>query len=89
MAIRLIVTLVVCAAFIGGLGIFKLRQFEAMAEQFAAMQPPPEAVTTITAAHAEWPATLNAIGTVAAVQGVMVSADLPGIVTRIAFESLT
>jgi membrane fusion protein (multidrug efflux system) len=30
---------------------------------------------------------LNAIGTVAAVQGVTVSADLPGIVDRIAFES--
>ena len=87
MAIRLIVTLVVCAAFIGGLGIFKLRQFEAMAEQFASMQPPPDAVTTSVAQRVEWPATLEAIGSVAAVQGVMVSADLPGIVTRLAFES--
>jgi len=44
-------------------------------------------VTTIVAAQEEWPATLNAIGTVAAVQGVTVSADLPGIVDRITFES--
>ena len=35
----------------------------------------------------DWPATLSAIGTMAAVQGVTVSADLPGIVDRIAFES--
>jgi membrane fusion protein (multidrug efflux system) len=58
-----------------------------MAEQFAAMQPPPEAVTTIVAEQADWPVTIGAIGTVAAVQGVTVSADLPGIVERIAFES--
>jgi membrane fusion protein (multidrug efflux system) len=58
-----------------------------MAEQFAAMQPPPEAVTTIVAAREQWPATLDAIGTVAAVQGVTVSADLPGIVERITFDS--
>ena len=35
----------------------------------------------------KWPATLNVIGTVAAVQGVTVSADLPGTVDRINFES--
>jgi membrane fusion protein (multidrug efflux system) len=58
-----------------------------MAEQFAAMQPPPDAVTTIVAAEQQWSATVNAIGTVAAVQGVTVSADLPGVVDRIAFDS--
>jgi len=35
----------------------------------------------------EWPSTLTEIGTVAAVRGVTVSADLPGVVDRIAFES--
>ena len=55
--------------------------------QGAAFQPPPEAVTTIVAQQEKWPATLSAIGTMAAVQGVTVSADLPGIVDRIAFES--
>ena len=87
MAKRMILTVALMAAFIGGLGAFKLRQFEAMAEQFAAMQPPPEAVTTLVAERAEWPVTFGAIGTVAAVQGVMVSADLPGVVARIAFAS--
>ena len=84
---RMIFTLVLIAAFIGALGAFKLRQFEAMADQFAAMQPPPEAVTTVVAERAAWPVTFAAIGTVAAVQGVTVSADLPGVVARIAFES--
>jgi len=84
---RMILMVVVMIAIIAGLGFVKFKQFQAMAEQFAAMQPPPDAVTTIVAAQEEWPATLNAIGTVAAVQGVTVSADLPGIVDRITFES--
>jgi membrane fusion protein, multidrug efflux system len=87
MAKRMILMLTVMAVFIATLGFVKVRQFQAMAQQFAAMQPPPDAVTTIIAAREDWPATLSAIGTVAAVQGVTVSADLPGVVDRIAFES--
>ena len=82
---RLILMLGVMALVIGALGFFKLRQFQAMAGQ--AFVPPPEAVTTIVAEQEKWPATLSAIGTMAAVQGVTVSADLPGIVERIAFDS--
>ena len=84
---RMVIMLVLMAVVVAGLGFVKMKQFEAMAEQFAAMQPPPEAVTTVIAMPEEWPSTLNAIGTVAAVQGVTVSADLPGIVERIAFDS--
>jgi membrane fusion protein, multidrug efflux system len=84
---RMLFMLTLMGVVLAVLGFVKVRQFQAMAEQFAAMQPPPEAVTTIVAAHEEWPSTLSLIGTVAAVQGVTVSADLPGIVDRIAFES--
>ena len=87
MAKRMILMVALMTAFIAGLGFIKFRQFQAMAQQFAAMQPPPDAVTTIVAAKDEWPNTLNAIGTIAAVQGVTVSADLPGVVDRIAFDS--
>ena len=87
MAKRMILMLGLMAILIAGLGLVKVRQFQAMADEFAAMQPPPEAVTTIVATQERWPATLSAIGTVAAVQGVTVSADLPGIVERIAFDS--
>jgi len=87
MAKRMILMVVLMTIFITVLGFVKFRQFQAMAGEFAAMQPPPDAVTTIVAASEEWPATLNSIGTVAAVQGVTVSADLPGIVDRIAFDS--
>ena len=87
MARRMILMLVVTAALVGGLGFTKFRQVQEGMAQAAAFQPPPEAVTTIVAKQERWPETLSAIGTVAAVQGVMVSADLPGIVERIDFQS--
>jgi len=69
------------------LGTVKFRQIQTSAAQAASFQPPPEAVTTIVARQETWPASLAAIGTVAAVQGVTVSADLPGLVEAILFES--
>jgi membrane fusion protein (multidrug efflux system) len=83
----MILMLVVVAAAVGTLGFVKFRQIEAAVAQSASFQPPPEAVTTIVAGHETWPVTLGVIGTVAPVQGVNVSADLPGIVSRIAFEA--
>src|SRR6266850_4077797 len=87
MAKRMIVMLILTGALVAGLGFVKFRQFQAAAGQAAAFQPPPEAVTTIVAVKETWPASLNAIGTIAPVQGVTVSADLPGTIDRIAFES--
>jgi membrane fusion protein (multidrug efflux system) len=83
----MIVMLAVTALIITGLGVVKFQQIQTAIAQGAAFQPPPEAVTTIVAQQEEWPATLSAIGTMAAVQGVTVSADLPGTVDRILFDS--
>ena len=79
--------LAVMAMIIGGLGFVKFQQIQTAIAEGASFQPPPEAVTTIVAQQAEWPDTLNAIGSVAAVQGVDVSADLAGTVDRINFDS--
>ncbi|MCI0622457.1 MAG: efflux RND transporter periplasmic adaptor subunit [Acidobacteria bacterium] len=87
MAKRMILMLTVTAVFIAALGFVKFQQFQEAAAQAAAFQPPPEAVTSIVAPQEKWPTTLSAIGTTAAFQGVTVSADLPGIVDRIAFDS--
>jgi len=85
MAKRMILMLVLVVLLIAGLGVVKFRQIEAATK--TVMQPPPEAVTTIVAKREIWPAALNVIGTTAAVQGVVVSADLPGTVDHINFES--
>src|SRR5262245_23564929 len=87
MAKRMIVMLMVTGLLIGALGFVKLRQIQTAIAEGAAFQPPPEAVTTITAREEDWPSTQRAIGTMAAVQGVTVSADLPGTVEQIEFES--
>ena len=73
--------------FIAVVGSVKFFLVRAAIAQYASFQPPPEAVTTTVAAEERWPATLSAIGSVVAAQGVTVSADLPGIVERIAFAS--
>ncbi len=87
MARRMILMLTATVVVLATLGFVKFSQIQEAAGQAAAFQPPPTAVTTIVAQQEEWPVTLSAIGTVAAVQGVTVSADLPGIVERISFES--
>jgi membrane fusion protein (multidrug efflux system) len=87
MAKRMMLMLTVTLLIVAGLGFVKFRQIQIAMAQGAAFQPPPEAVTTLVAQAEEWPATLTAIGTMAAVQGVTVTADLPGTVERILFES--
>jgi len=86
MAKRMILMLVAAALLIGALGYFKLRQVQA-AVKGGAFQPPPSAVTTIVAQQETWPSTLNVVGTTAPVHGVTVSADLPGTVDTINFDS--
>jgi membrane fusion protein, multidrug efflux system len=87
MAKRMILMLAIMAALIAGLGFVKFRQIQTAVAQGASFQPPPEAVTTLVARNETWPSTLNVIGTAMAIQGVTVSADLPGTVDRINFES--
>jgi len=87
MAKRMLVMLMATALIVGALGFVKFKQIQTAVGQAASFQPPPEAVTTITAIEEQWPETLSAIGSVAAVQGVTISADLPGTVDRIGFEA--
>jgi membrane fusion protein, multidrug efflux system len=86
MAKRLILVLGVMAVLITALGFAKFRQIES-AVHAGAFQPPPEAVTSIVTQREQWPASMTAIGTIEAVHGVMVSADLPGTVAGINFDS--
>ncbi len=87
MSKRMGVMLLAVMAFLAAIGTVKFRQIKAGMAMAASFQPPPEAVTTIAARAEAWPATLPAIGTVVAVRGVTVSADLPGMVEEISFES--
>ena len=83
---RILLTVAVAAVFISFLGYFKTHQIQA-AMKAHAFQPPPEAITTIVAKQETWPTTLSVVGTMVAIHGVTVSADLPGTVDKITFDS--
>ncbi len=80
-------------AFVAGLAIvavlagIKFLQVKKAIAEYASSAPPPEAVTSLIAKEEEWVPSLRAVGSTAAVQGVTVSTDEPGIVQKIAFES--
>ena len=86
MAKRMFLMLGVTAVLLTALGFIKFKQVQS-AVQAASFQPPPEAVTSLVVKREVWPSTTAVIGTVEAVRGVMVSADLPGSVARINFDS--
>lgn len=83
----LILTVAGCLLAAGLLGFYKYLKIQEGIAMGAAFQMPPEAVTSMVIQEQEWQPTLDAIGSIQAVNGVIVSADLPGIVTEILFES--
>jgi membrane fusion protein, multidrug efflux system len=82
---RLVLTLIGLALLLGLPAFIKLQQFQAMGE--AMMQMPPETVTADTVRRENWPNTVSATGSLVAVQGVTVGAELGGKIVEIAFES--
>jgi membrane fusion protein (multidrug efflux system) len=84
---RMLAMLGIVVVLLGGLGFVKYTQIRKAIAAGAAMQPPPEAVTTVVAKSASWDRTIGAIGSIVAVHGVTLSADLPGVVEKITFES--
>lgn len=87
MSKKMTYTLIGLAVVVGVLALVKYNQIQAAIAMGESYQPPPEAVTTIVTASEPWSEGLTAIGTVRAVQGVTVSADLSGVVRSLAFES--
>jgi len=65
----------------------KAWQFATMIAAGKKMVPPPTTVTSAEAQKADWQPMLTAIGSVSAVQGAMISAELAGTVTEINFQS--
>jgi membrane fusion protein (multidrug efflux system) len=69
----------------GVLGGVKALQINKMMAQSAHFQQPPEPVTATQVVSDSWETRLNAVGSLSAVQGVTVTAELPGKVVEIAF----
>ncbi len=77
-----IIGLVVLVAVLAGI---KALQIKAMIDQGKKMVPPPETVTATTARNESWETALTAVGSLTAVQGVNMAAELAGKVVQISF----
>jgi membrane fusion protein (multidrug efflux system) len=82
---RMILAVLAVAALVGLLGGIKGLQIDRMIAHGKQAVPPPEAVTTAVASLQTWESLLPAVGSLAAVQGVTVTAELTGKVVQIAF----
>jgi membrane fusion protein (multidrug efflux system) len=83
---RIIITIVGLMVVVGILGGIKGLQIKRMIAQGKQFSPPPEPVTTAVARKETWESLLTAVGSLEAVQGVIVTAELSGKVERIGFE---
>lgn len=83
---RILFALIGLAIVIAILAGTKAFQIGAMIDQGKKFVPPPETVTSAVAKADSWEASLTAVGTLTAVHGVTIAADLPGKVVSIAFE---
>lgn len=86
---KVIITLIGLVIVIAILGAIKAIQIGAMIDHSKKFVPPPETVTSVTVKTDSWDAYLTAIGTLNAVKGVTVGAELVGKVVKIPFESGT
>ena len=84
---KVIITVLGLLVLVGIIAGIKFLQIRRMIDQGAQAAPPPQAITTATAQQTTWESLLNAVGSLQAVQGVTVAAELPGKVVAIPFEA--
>jgi membrane fusion protein, multidrug efflux system len=80
-AIGGLVGVIVLLLLIKGLQIFTMMQMGKM------MVPPPTTVSSATVKEEDWAPVLSSVGSVSAVQGAVVSAELGGVVSEIHFQN--
>ena len=86
---KLLISLAGLLILLGVLGGVKGLQITKMIAQGKEYAPPPETVTAAVAETASWESVLTAVGSLEAVQGVTVAAELSGRVEKILFEAGT
>jgi len=72
---------------IGAIVGIKVLQIKTLIAQGASYVPPPDTVSTATVVAQNWPPTLTAVGSLSAVQGVTVAAELDGKIVGLEFEA--
>lgn len=75
------------AAFIVLLGIIKYLMIISAMAAGAAHKPPPDAVSSLVVKRIEWEESIDLVGSLAPVRGTMLSAEEPGKVVKVNFDS--
>ena len=84
---KIVIAVVIVLIIAGGLAGIKALQVKKLMEMGKTYAPPPESVSTVAVRAEKWQGTLDTIASIVAVQGVTITPELAGTVTRIAFES--
>jgi len=84
---KILFAAVVVSLIVGAIVFAKLGQFSAMGDAAKNMVMPAETVTAMLVEETQWEQFINATATVTAVQGVKVSAEISGRVSKINFQS--
>ena len=84
---KIIIGLVIVVVVAVALGLVKGLQIGTMIAAGKSFVPPPETISSAVAHEEKWQDTLPAVGSVTAAQGVIVSPEIAGTVSEIAFES--
>src|SRR5262245_43522064 len=84
---KIILSVVIVLAVLGGLGAVKVMQIRSMMAAAKQYKEPPETVSTAEATPEQWQKSIKAVGTIAPVKGVNIAAEISGTVVEIAFES--
>lgn len=83
---RLLIMLVVVGLLFGGIFGFIIFKAKMVKQYMASMGNVPQTVSTITANYQEWSSNLETVGSLTAVQGADLSAEVSGIVAEIFFQ---
>lgn len=84
---KVILAVVIVVLVFAALAGVKVMQFGTLMAFAASFTPPPETVSTAAAKEEKWQETLPTVGSISAVQGVKLTAEVAGTVDKIAFES--
>ncbi|MBV8060382.1 MAG: efflux RND transporter periplasmic adaptor subunit [Alphaproteobacteria bacterium] len=84
---RMIIMLLLTALVLGGIFGYKIFEGMMIKKYMSAGGPPPQTVSTLQAKQESWQPKLEAVGSFRAVNGADISAEVPGIISTLSFES--
>lgn len=83
---RILLAVVILVAIIGTLAALKTFQIRDLIAAGSSRTQPPTAITAAAVELDQWERTIRSIGTLEAAQGVVITADVPGRVSRLFFD---